>query len=157
MTEISDYQVLALATILHLAQRSGELRDSDFKKGFDAAIEEAGAYVELEASKKLSKVMTTDSDDSNWLQEVFDRAQETLKNSDDWRKQEEPEQKSTKGPSKEIEPEYMGFTHAQIIEALTLTSVVVDVLQNNPSCTSVSLGEEICAKVRGAFPKKTLN
>lgn len=47
ITENQD-QITALAMLLHLSQRSEELKEGDFKNGFDAAIEEAASYVELE-------------------------------------------------------------------------------------------------------------
>ena len=45
---VTQDQITALAMLLHLSQRSEELKDGDFKDGFDAAIEETAAYVELE-------------------------------------------------------------------------------------------------------------
>jgi hypothetical protein len=44
--ELFGPHIIALAVLLHLAQRSKELNDGAFKDGWDSAIEEAGAYID---------------------------------------------------------------------------------------------------------------
>lgn len=44
--ELFGADVVVLAVLLHLADRSKELNDGPFKSGWDSAIEEAGAYID---------------------------------------------------------------------------------------------------------------
>lgn len=50
MTQTSADQVLALAVLLHLSQRAESLIDGPFKVGFEMAIEEAAAYLQLKTN-----------------------------------------------------------------------------------------------------------
>jgi len=45
-TELFGADVVALAVLLHLAERSKELNDGPFRAGWESAIEEAGAYID---------------------------------------------------------------------------------------------------------------
>ncbi|TAK97334.1 MAG: hypothetical protein EPO08_21400 [Rhodospirillaceae bacterium] len=44
--ELFGSDVIVLAVLLHLAERSKELKEGPFKAGWDSAIEEAGAYID---------------------------------------------------------------------------------------------------------------
>jgi hypothetical protein len=56
--ELFGSDVVILAVLLHLAERTKELNESPFRAGWESAIEEAGAYIDSMAKDGRDTMQT---------------------------------------------------------------------------------------------------
>lgn len=56
--ELFGADVVVLAVMLHLAERSKELKEGPFRAGWESAIEEAGAYIDTMAKDGRDTMQT---------------------------------------------------------------------------------------------------